>query len=59
MASTYEETWQFKVADNNAMQKTNILSLWKCIRGAEYGSHVGVKMDLAGVAVQYGEKSYF
>lgn len=26
---------------------------------AEYGSHVGVKMDLAGVAVQYGEKSYF
>lgn len=40
-------------------EKTNILSLWKCIRGAEYGSHVGVKMDLAGVAVQYGEKSYF
>lgn len=40
-------------------EKTNILSLWKCIRGAEYGSHVGVKMDLAGVAVQYGERVTF
>lgn len=41
------------------MRKTNILSLGKCIRGAEYGSHIGVKMDLAGVVVRYGEKSYF